>query len=115
VVFHPGETASEHGEAAHDEAAGKDPDGRRSAQGVDSTTYARLPFRPCAGRHVPALSENAGGQPPAEPAQYFGKDRTAWGVAVVHRLLGVHHDDVMEDYLLTNTAAIPKRGLRQRR
>ena len=33
-----------------------------------------------------------------------GKDRTGFAVAVLHRLLGVHQDDVMADYLLTNTA-----------
>jgi protein tyrosine/serine phosphatase len=26
------------------------------------------------------------------------------GVALIHHLLGVHHDDLVEDYLLTNTA-----------
>ncbi len=33
-----------------------------------------------------------------------GKDRTGLGAALLHLLLGVHEDDVMEDYLLTNTA-----------
>lgn len=33
-----------------------------------------------------------------------GKDRTGLAVALVHTLLGVHHDDMMDDYLLTNTA-----------
>jgi len=32
-----------------------------------------------------------------------GKDRTGVGVALLHKLLGVHHDDIMADYLLTNT------------
>src|SRR3546814_1044261 len=30
--------------------------------------------------------------------------RTGFAVAIVHRLLGVHEDDLMHDYLLTNTA-----------
>jgi protein tyrosine/serine phosphatase len=34
-----------------------------------------------------------------------GKDRTGFAVAMVLRLLGVHDDDVMADYLLTNTAS----------
>jgi protein tyrosine/serine phosphatase len=34
-----------------------------------------------------------------------GKDRTGFAVALVQRLLGVHADDVMADYLLTNTAS----------
>jgi protein-tyrosine phosphatase len=33
-----------------------------------------------------------------------GKDRTGVGVALFHRMLGVHGDDIMADYLLTNTA-----------
>lgn len=33
-----------------------------------------------------------------------GKDRTGLAVALFHLLLGVSRDDVMEDYLLTNTA-----------
>ncbi len=33
-----------------------------------------------------------------------GKDRTGVAVAFAHRLLGVHDDDLMADYLLTNTA-----------
>jgi protein tyrosine/serine phosphatase len=33
-----------------------------------------------------------------------GKDRTGFAVALVQRLLGVHADDVMADYLLTNSA-----------
>lgn len=36
-----------------------------------------------------------------------GKDRTGIAVAMLHRALGVHHDDVMADYLLTNTAGDP--------
>lgn len=34
-----------------------------------------------------------------------GKDRTGLLAALTHRLLGVHPDDVMADYLLTNQAA----------
>jgi protein tyrosine/serine phosphatase len=33
-----------------------------------------------------------------------GKDRTGIAVAAVHLAAGVHRDDVIEDYLLTNTA-----------
>ncbi len=34
-----------------------------------------------------------------------GKDRTGFAVAVLQRILGVHVDDVMADYLLTNSAS----------
>ncbi|MFM5932014.1 MAG: tyrosine-protein phosphatase [Novosphingobium sp.] len=33
-----------------------------------------------------------------------GKDRTGFAVAMVHHALGVHHDDIISDYLLTNSA-----------
>ena len=33
-----------------------------------------------------------------------GKDRTGMSVALLHHALGVHWDDAMEDFLLTNTA-----------
>ena len=33
-----------------------------------------------------------------------GKDRTGLAVALTHMLAGVHQDDVVEDYLLTNTS-----------
>lgn len=33
-----------------------------------------------------------------------GKDRTGIAVAMLHVALGVHRDDIFEDYLLTNTA-----------
>ena len=40
-----------------------------------------------------------------------GKDRTGLAVALLHRLLGVHEDDVMADYLLTNAAGDQKRRI----
>jgi protein tyrosine/serine phosphatase len=33
-----------------------------------------------------------------------GKDRTGFAVAMMHHILGVHPDDAMADYLLTNRA-----------
>lgn len=35
---------------------------------------------------------------------YAGKDRTGFAVALAHHVLGVHPDDAMADYLLTNVA-----------
>lgn len=37
-----------------------------------------------------------------------GKDRTGIAVAMLHLSVGVHRDDVIEDYLLTNTAGDPE-------
>ncbi len=104
VVFHPGETASEHGRSAHDEAA----EGIRTAdEARDSMVklYARLPFRPVlVGTFRLYLQTLADDAQPSLLHCFAGKDRTGVGAAVVHRLLGVHADDVMADYLLTNTA-----------
>jgi protein tyrosine/serine phosphatase len=36
---------------------------------------------------------------------HSGKDRTGIAVALLHRILGVHEDDMITDYLLTNAAA----------
>lgn len=36
-----------------------------------------------------------------------GKDRTGLAVALLHSLLGLHPDDVMDDFLLTNRAGNP--------
>ena len=33
---------------------------------------------------------------------FAGKDRTGLGVAIAHHVFGVHPDDAMADYLLTN-------------
>lgn len=36
-----------------------------------------------------------------------GKDRTGWGAAALLTLLGVSHDDVVAEYLLTNVEILP--------
>lgn len=36
-----------------------------------------------------------------------GKDRTGWGAAALLSFLGVDHDDVVAEYLLTNTEILP--------
>lgn len=104
VVFHPGETAGDHGRAVHDEAAA----GVRTADDAQAAMvklYDKLPFRPVLvgtfRLYLQTLAEDHG---PSLLHCFAGKDRTGVGAAIVHRLLGVHHDDVMADYLLTNTA-----------
>lgn len=69
-------------------------------------TYRGLPFRPALfsmmGRYFDALAQSDG----ASLIHCFaGKDRTGVSVALFHTLVGVHHDDMMHDYLLTNVAA----------
>ena len=103
VLFADGETSGRGG-AAHAVAA-------RDVQTVDDAEaamidlYAFMPHRPnlqAAFRHYFAtLAEREG---PSLVHCFAGKDRTGLVVALLHRLAGVHADDVMADYLLTNTA-----------
>lgn len=68
-------------------------------------TYQRLPFEPSHldlfSRYFRALGETEG---PVLIHCAAGKDRTGMLAALTHHLLGVHHDDMVSDYLLTNTA-----------
>jgi protein tyrosine/serine phosphatase len=67
--------------------------------------YAGMPYRPnlvaVLRRHFAALATGSG----ASLIHCFaGKDRTGLSVALTHHILGVHPDDAMADYLLTNEA-----------
>lgn len=68
-------------------------------------TYRQLPFAPAHldlfARYFRALAET---DRPVLIHCAAGKDRTGMLAALTHHLLGVHPDDLMEDYLLTNTA-----------
>ena len=68
-------------------------------------TYARLPFDAAHldvfGRYFHALGDS---DRPVLIHCAAGKDRTGFLAAVTHHLLGVHRDDLIADYLLTNTA-----------
>jgi protein tyrosine/serine phosphatase len=70
-----------------------------------TATYRQLPFAPAHldlfGRYFRALGET---DRPVLIHCAAGKDRTGMLAALTHHLLGVAHDDLMEDYLLTNTA-----------
>lgn len=101
VLFAGGVTA---GLAPHLQAAGGAID-VESARARMIDTYAGIPYRPALVAtlrlYLTALSEY---DAPSLVHCVAGKDRTGFAVAVVHRLLGVHEDDLMQDYLLTNTA-----------
>ncbi|HEY0101852.1 MAG TPA: tyrosine-protein phosphatase [Brevundimonas sp.] len=68
-------------------------------------TYRRLAFEPAHldlfGRYFRALGD---ADAPVLIHCAAGKDRTGLLVALTHQMLGVHRDDMVEDYLLTNTA-----------
>jgi protein tyrosine/serine phosphatase len=69
--------------------------------------YAEMPYRPnlvvVLARHFDVLAQGRG----ASLIHCFaGKDRTGVSVALAHHILGVHPDDAMADYLLTNSAMV---------
>lgn len=98
-----------HGESArmafHEEAAAEVTDAATMREQF-AQRYEDLPFRPqlqqVYGDYLEALAQSTGGA-----SLVFctaGKDRTGFIVAVLQTLLGVHRDDVMGEYLLTNSA-----------
>lgn len=101
VLFVPGDTA---GLAPHVAAARdvRDPDQARRAM---IAGYAEMPFRPnlqaVLRLYFEALAEEDG---PTLVHCAAGKDRTGFAVALLHDLLGVHRDDILADYMLTNQA-----------
>lgn len=101
VLFAGGITA---GLAPHLQAAGGAIDAETARERMIDT-YAGMPYRPALVAtlrlYLSALSEY---EAPSLVHCVAGKDRTGFAVAIVHRLLGVHEDDLMQDYLLTNTA-----------
>lgn len=104
VLFEPGETASLKGVAVHEEMAGGVVS-EQDAINAMTALYERLPFRPVlAGTYRLYLRTLAEKDHPTLLHCLAGKDRTGVAAAVVHTLLGVHHDDIVADYLLTNTA-----------
>jgi protein tyrosine/serine phosphatase len=101
VLFAPGETV---GLAPHIAAAGE-VKSVTDARARMQQTYSDMPFRPVLVESLrlflSALVEAPG---PVLVHCVAGKDRTGLAVALVHELLGVHRDDMMADYLLTNEA-----------
>lgn len=68
-------------------------------------TYGRLPFEPAHldlfARYFRLLADTDG---PVLIHCAAGKDRTGLLAALTHQVLGVSRDDMLDDYLLTNTA-----------
>jgi protein tyrosine/serine phosphatase len=92
--------------APHIEAA-RSKGGRDAAfiREMMTDTYTRIAFRPellaMTSAHALALSQGDG---PSLINCMAGKDRSGVAVAAIQLAAGVHRDDVMADYLLTNTA-----------
>ena len=99
---HVGLTRIPKGLAPH-EAAGLGISSSAEAHANMMSYYTHLPFMP----HIITLyraylNALAQGDGPTLINCMAGKDRTGLGVALVHKLLGVHEDDLLADYLLTN-------------
>lgn len=104
VLFHPGETASEHGRAVHEEAA-RGVVTAEDARKAMLRLYEQLAYREVlVGTFRLYLKTLATRDAPSLLHCLAGKDRTGVAAAIVHSVLGVHHDDIVADYLLTNTA-----------
>jgi len=91
-----------HIEAAHGFAGARD---AAFVHEMMTDTYTRIAFRPelvaMTRGHAEALMRGDG---PSLINCMAGKDRTGIAVAAIQLAAGVHRDDVMADYLLTNTA-----------
>jgi protein-tyrosine phosphatase len=102
VLFAPGETVGGH--APHVEAAA-DVTTADDAHRAMTWLYRTMPFRPnlvaTLKLYFEALATREG---PSLLHCMAGKDRTGLAAALLHKLMGVHDDDVMADYLLTNAA-----------
>lgn len=101
VVFYNGETAAL---APHVEAAGGGLD-EAAVHRRMTDLYAKLPSREpvlwVMRRYFDILAKGEGA---SLIHCLAGKDRTGMAVALLHHALGVHPDDAMADFLLTNTA-----------
>lgn len=101
VMFFDGETA---GLAPHVEAA----DGVIDAPGARRAMvalYQEIAYRPSLVAILRRYFAQALAMDGASLVHcHAGKDRTGIAVALVHHILGVHRDDMLDDYLLTNTA-----------
>ncbi len=101
VVFYDGETAAL---APHVEAAQGALD-IATAHAKMERLYSNLPFRePLIAVLRDYFAALASGEGASLVHCLAGKDRTGMAVALLHHALGVHPDDAMEDFLLTNTA-----------
>ncbi|TFU01465.1 tyrosine-protein phosphatase [Polymorphobacter arshaanensis] len=120
VLFAPGETTGA-GSAPHVEAAASQVEAPAAslASGAAAearlrmtNSYAVMPFRPVlAGSFSHYFAALGRGEGASLVHCLAGKDRTGLAVALLQALMGVHADDIMADYLLTNTAGDVERRI----
>ncbi|PLK25762.1 tyrosine-protein phosphatase [Novosphingobium sp. TH158] len=89
-------------QAPHVSSARRDAESTRASM---RRSYEGIAFRPILVSMVRNMAEQlARGDGASLVNCMAGKDRTGFAVAMVHHALGVHRDDIFEDYLLTNSA-----------
>lgn len=77
--------------------------GREDVAAAMKATYLDLPFTPRFLEAMRLFFTGLAEEPAGSLIHCFaGKDRTGLAVALFHRLVDVHPDDMMEDYLRTN-------------
>lgn len=105
VIYAPGETAGLAGAAAH-EAAGQGVRTGAEARAAMIRLNEGMAWRPVLIEtmrlYFATLAKSEG---PTLLHCVAGKDRTGLAASLTHHILGVHPDDAMADYLLTNVAA----------
>lgn len=102
VLFHDGETSN----VAPHERASDTMASAEAAQARMRAVYRRIPYNPAMVDVYRRFFAALVGSNAASLVHCFaGKDRTGVAVALVHHVLGVHRDDALEDYLLTNKSA----------
>jgi protein-tyrosine phosphatase len=104
ILFAPGETADRSGNAPHVEAAAAVRTAEQASHAM-ARLYKSMPYRPnliaIFRLYFDALATRKGA---SLIHCLAGKDRTGLAVGLLHKLFGVHDDDIRADYLLTNVA-----------
>jgi protein-tyrosine phosphatase len=110
VIAHDGETSNS---PPHEGGGGRIVMTPEKARERMLAVYTRMPVNPAMiamfSRYFAALDANDGG---SLVHCFAGKDRTGIAVALLLHTLGVHHDDIVAEFLLTNDA--PTRDILER-
>ncbi len=110
VIAHDGETSNS---PPHEGGGGQVVMTPQKARERMLAVYTRMPVNPAMiamfSRYFDALDANDGG---SLVHCFAGKDRTGIAVALLLHVLGVHHDDIVGEFLMTNDA--PTRHILER-
>lgn len=102
VIAHDGETSNS---PPHEGGGGPIVMTPQKARERMLAVYTRMPVNPAMiamfTRYFKALDENVGG---SLVHCFAGKDRTGIAASLLLHVLGVHHDDIVAEFLLTNDA-----------